>query len=134
LTSLLHSAGQLGRIVPLEARKADELDEIIRTLLHLGFIEPLLQFHAVPDITRNRAPRQQAGVLKDDCAIDSGAEDFLSIDQYIAFFVGQQPAMMFSIDVFPQPLGPTMAMNSPSSTENDTSDRARTLRSSRSTQ
>ena len=28
---------------------------------------------------------------------------------------------MFSIEVLPQPLGPTIAMNSPSSTEKDTS-------------
>ena len=41
---------------------------------------------------------------------------------------------MFSIDVLPQPLGPTMAMNSPSSTEKETSDNARTSRSSRSSQ
>src|SRR5262245_6723144 len=47
---------------------------------------------------------------------------------------GSNPATMLSIEVLPQPLGPTMAINSPSSTENETSDTARTSRFSRSSQ
>src|SRR5271166_5814617 len=41
---------------------------------------------------------------------------------------------MLSSVVFPQPLGPTMARNSPSATETDTSDNATTSRSSVSRQ
>ncbi len=40
---------------------------------------------------------------------------------------------MLSSVVLPQPLGPTMAMNSPSATESETSDSASISRPSRST-
>src|SRR5262245_20658999 len=40
---------------------------------------------------------------------------------------------MLRSDVLPQPLGPTMAMNSPSATDSETSDSATTCRRSRST-
>src|ERR1700677_633839 len=47
---------------------------------------------------------------------------------------GRSPAIMFSSEVVPQPLGPTMAMNSPSATDNDTSISAGASVPSRSSQ
>src|SRR5215472_9132877 len=41
---------------------------------------------------------------------------------------------MFNSDVFPQPLGPTIAMNSPSATETETSESASTAVALRSVQ
>ena len=82
--ALLHAAGQLRRIVPLEAGEADQLDEMLGPLAHRRAVEPLLHLHAVADVAGDGAPRQQARVLEDDGAIDAGAVDPRAVDGHRA--------------------------------------------------
>ena len=88
--ALLHASGKFRRIVSFESAEPDELREVFGTLLHRGFVEAPLKFHAVSDVAGDGAPRQQAGVLKDDGSIHAGALNWLAIDGHRAFFKRQQ--------------------------------------------
>jgi hypothetical protein len=74
----------------LEAAEADEPDEIIGALPHRRLVEPLLHLHAVPHVARNRAPRQQAGILEHERPIRAGPVHLLAIDRHAAVLVRQQ--------------------------------------------
>ena len=75
--ALLHSAGQLRRVVTLEAAQTDSLMKCSVRCVHGRAIEAVLHFHAVADVAGDGPPRQQTRLLKDDRAIDARTIDSL---------------------------------------------------------
>src|SRR5262249_21547820 len=88
--ALLHAAGKLRRIVTVEARKTDQLNKVIRALLHRGFAKAFLQLHAVANIPGNGPPWQQARMLENHCSVNPWTGYTLAIDRYVALLIRKQ--------------------------------------------
>ena len=121
--ALLHAAGKLRRIVPFEAAQAHQLDEVFGALAPWWLCRSA---SAVPSRSgRCRrwsataagwnagTPRRGRCPARGPCLPVNRRPSLLH--------TAAGPATMFSSEVLPQPLGPTMAMNSPSATESETS-------------
>src|SRR6185369_5047543 len=83
VTALLHTTGELVRIVIFETGEADEFDKILGALYAAVIIEALA-FKAKQDILEHCAPRHQAGVLKDHAAVDARAGHRFAINENLA--------------------------------------------------
>ena len=84
---LLHAAGELGRVVPLEAAEPDQLDEVVGALAHGCPVEPLVHLHAVAHVAGDGPPREEAGVLEHDRPVHAGAVHASAVDGHRAHLV-----------------------------------------------
>src|SRR5712671_3397122 len=87
---LLHTSREFRWVVAFESLEAHKIREVLGALLHRGRVKSPLKLHAVSYITRDGAPWQQAGMLKDDRAIHAGALDGFAVDGDSAFLKRQQ--------------------------------------------
>jgi len=76
--------------VAFETAQADEFDEVVGSLDHRRLVKAALQLHTVSDITGDRAPGQQAGVLENDRPIDARAVHPFAVDYDRALIKRQQ--------------------------------------------
>ena len=120
--ALLHSAGQLPRIVVDEARQADGGERLLDEPRPLGLRE-LLVAQRQEDVVAHASSRASSERLYSwkTTAISSGGEVTGRPSTTTPPLVGRmRPAMHFSRVVLPQPDGPTTHTNSPSPTVNVT--------------
>jgi hypothetical protein len=80
---LLHPAGELPRIAPLEPAEPDESDEVHGAGARLPPVEAE-NFRGQHDVVQNRAPFQQHGFLKDDADVARGMEERGAVEEKLA--------------------------------------------------
>ena len=80
---LLHAAGELPRIAPLEPAEPDESDEVHGAGARFPLVEPE-NFRGQKHVVENRAPLQQHGLLKHDADIARGMEERGAVEQKLA--------------------------------------------------
>src|ERR1700722_12564521 len=83
--ALLHAAGQLMRIMMLEAVEMQHLDRALGPRAALGPVDAL-QLETELDVSEYRAPRQQAEMLKNHAAVRTRPAGGLAVDEDAAGF------------------------------------------------
>ncbi len=122
---LLHAAGELVRVVLLEAAQPDHLDQWLARRLASARGD-LAALEAVADVPGHREPGEQRRVLEDHRPVAAVLGRRPAVDEDSPAVGSSRPSTIFRKVVLPQPLGPTMLTNSPGWIVSVTSSIART--------
>ena len=83
IDALAHAAGELARVIVLEAFEPDELEQL-HGALAVGSADRAGDFAADDGVGEHRAPRQQAVVLEHKAAVGAGLAHGAAVEQHFA--------------------------------------------------